>query len=97
MILTVPQIKKVVATVCRKYGVKSAYLFGSYAKAKATESSDVDLIVDIDNMKKYRDYYHFCDALEKGLGKDVDVTAESGMRPGFYDMIKNDRVLLYGA
>ena len=95
--LTIERIKEVVARLSKKYGVASAYLFGSYAKNTATESSDVDLIVDMKNMRKYKDYFRFCDELETELGKAVDVTSEEGMLPGFFEMIKNDRILLYGA
>ncbi len=94
--LSIKRIKTTVSRLCEKYGVKSAYLFGSYAKKTANEDSDVDLIIDITNIRKYKDYYHFCEELENEFGKKVDVTSEEGMRPGFFDIIKNDRILLYG-
>ena len=95
--LTLDQIKQVVTKVGRKYGIKNAYLFGSYAKNTATEDSDVDLIIDRGNVHTYRDYYHMCHEPEQELGTSVDVTSEDGMFPGFFDLIKNDRILLYGA
>ena len=96
IMLTIDRIKEVVSRIGRKYNVKYAYLFGSYAKGTANESSDVDIIVDMENFHKYKDYYHFCDELEKELGTNIDVTAEEGMLPGFFDLIKNDRIPLYG-
>ena len=39
-LLTVDKIKSVCAPLFEQYGVKYAYLFGSYAKGKATERSD---------------------------------------------------------
>ena len=95
--LTVDEIRTKVAKVCRKYDVKSAYLFGSYAKNTATADSDVDLIVDMPNMRRYKDYFHFCEELEESLGTKVDVTSKEGMLPGFFELIKNDRVAIYGA
>lgn len=94
--LTINEIKTVVAKIGQKYGIGHAYLFGSYAKNTATESSDVDLIIDMSNIKKYKDYFHFCNELKNALGKDVDVTSEDGMLPGFFDLIKDERILLYG-
>ena len=93
--LTIPEIREKVTKVCKKYDVKSAYLFGSYAKNTATENSDVDLILDTGNIKKYKDYFHLCDELEAELGTEVDVTSEEGMRPGFFELIKNERILLW--
>ena len=45
--LTIEQIKRAVTTVGKKYGIKNACLFGSYAKGNATEKSDVDLLIDL--------------------------------------------------
>ena len=95
--LTVERIKEVVARTGKKYGIKNAYLFGSYAKGTANENSDVDIIVDKgDALHTYKDYFHFCDDLEMELGVGVDVASEEGLLPGFFDLIKDDRILLYG-
>lgn len=96
--LTIDRIKEIVARVGKKYGIKNAYLFGSYAKGGATEASDVDLIIDKGQaLHTYKEYFHFCDDLETELGTSVDVTSEEGMLAGFFDLIKNDRILLYGS
>ena len=59
--LTINTIKAVVSKIGKKYGIKSAYLFGSYAKGTATENSDVDLVIDKGELHTYKDYFHFCD------------------------------------
>ena len=46
VIYSVSELKKTLTPVFEKYGVKSAILFGSYAKGSATTRSDVDLLVD---------------------------------------------------
>ena len=35
-----------IAPIAPKYGLKAVYLFGCYARGEATDSSDIDLIVD---------------------------------------------------
>jgi len=45
-ILSLDEIKQTVVPILKQDGIKSAFLFGSYAKGTATESSDIDLIVD---------------------------------------------------
>jgi len=95
--LTVKRIKEIVSRIGKKYGIKSAYLFGSYAKGDANSKSDVDIIIDKgEALHRYKDYFHFCDELETELGTEVDVTTEDGMLPGMYELIKNDRIPLYG-
>lgn len=95
--LTIQEIKQAVTKIGKKYGIKNAYLFGSYAKGKATEHSDVDLLV---NLGEITDYYSYEDMrlnLAKELGTNVDMISSDSIKPRFYDLIKNDRILLYGA
>ena len=95
--LTVSQTQQTVANIGKKYGIKSAYLFGSYAKNTATEDSDVDIIIERGDVKSYNAYYDLREELQKDLGKEVDLLATDGVRPKFFDLIENDRIPLYGA
>jgi len=45
-IYTIDEIKEIVKPIFDKFKVKSATLFGSYAKGKATTRSDIDMLVD---------------------------------------------------
>ena len=69
--LTIDEIKNTVIKVGQKYHIKSAYLFGSYAKNQATEGSDVDLYVD-SGLSGLR-FVGFVENLRLALGSDVDV------------------------
>ena len=46
MIYTQDQIRQMIAPIAEKYHLKAVFLCGSYARGDATESSDVDLLVD---------------------------------------------------
>lgn len=95
--LTIDEIKFAITKVGKKYNIKSAYLFGSYAKGKANENSDVDIIIDDDgNIKGLFELSGFRLELMDELGTNVDVLTIDGVRPRFFDLIKNDRVLIYG-
>ncbi len=95
--LTIEQIKSVVTKVGKKYGIKSAYLFGSYAKGDANDSSDVDIIIEKGNLQTYDDYCDMKFAIEDELDTSVDLLTTEGVKPRFYELIKDDRILLYGA
>ena len=95
--LTIEEIRAAVRKVGKKYGIKNAYLFGSYAKGEATEDSDVDILIDRGDIHTYRDYSRFWDELEEELGKGVDISSEDGMYPKIFELLKNSRVLLYEA
>lgn len=45
-VYSVSELKSTLRPVFEQYGVKSAVLFGSYAKGQAGAQSDVDLLVD---------------------------------------------------
>ena len=95
--LTIDDIKQAVAKIGKKYGIKSAYLFGSYARGEANENSDVDIIIERGEIKNYNAYADFRFELENELGTDdIDILTMDGVKPRFYELIKNDRVTLYG-
>ena len=50
-ILSVDEIKKSVATICRRYGINRAYLYGYYARSEATENSDLDIRIEKGNLR----------------------------------------------
>jgi len=93
--LSIEKIKSVVSNLGQKYGVENAYLFGSYAKGKATEDSDVDLIIEKGDLNTFDAFSDFRYELVNELGTDVDLLTTESVKPRFYDLIKNDRVLIY--
>jgi predicted nucleotidyltransferase len=69
-ILPLAYLKEAVASVIKEYPVDFVYLFGSYAKGKATEGSDVDLLLstDVDGLA----FFALAGKLEAALHKKVD-------------------------
>lgn len=45
-VYTLPELQSMLSPVFAQHRVRSAILFGSYAKGAATERSDVDILVD---------------------------------------------------
>lgn len=70
-ILTFDEIKECVNKVFINYDINFCYLFGSYAKGKANESSDVDLIIDSDITGL--DFFGLVEELRTSLHKKVDL------------------------
>jgi predicted nucleotidyltransferase len=83
-ILPFSLIKERVASVLKDYQVDYVYLFGSYAKGKETERSDVDLLLstDVDGLS----FFGLAGKLESALHKKVDVVR-------FKDLGKNQNLL----
>lgn len=70
-ILSIQRIKDVCNDVFSDYDVEYCYLFGSYAKGRATEESDVDLLIATTASGML--FYDIVEALREGLKKKVDV------------------------
>ncbi len=95
-ILTIDQIKKICGEIFKDYSVEYCYLFGSYAKGKATEKSDVDLIVamPVDGMK----FFELVELLREKLKKKVDLLdiAQLDNNPTLVQEILKDGIKIYG-
>ena len=74
-LLTLEKIKETCSPLFEQYGVKYAYLFGSYAKKRATEQSDVDLLISmpVNGLR----FYELVEALREALKKRVDLLDET--------------------
>ncbi|MBR6019076.1 MAG: nucleotidyltransferase domain-containing protein [Lachnospiraceae bacterium] len=70
-LLTKEEIVARCTGILSQYKVEFCYLFGSYAKGKATETSDVDLLIstDVTGLK----YYELAERLRESLCKKVDL------------------------
>jgi len=70
-ILSIESIKNSIKMVLAKYEVSFCYLFGSYAKGYAKETSDVDLLIqtNISGMQ----FFGLVEELRESLHKNVDL------------------------
>ncbi len=95
-ILSIEQIKKVCVSIFNKYKVQYCYLFGSYAKGKAKETSDVDLLVytDVTGIK----FYELIEVLRESLKKKVDLLNQEQIRNNFnlINELLKDGIKIYG-
>ena len=70
-ILTLSEIQKICEKVFSSYPIEYCYLFGSYARKTAIESSDIDLLVctELTGLK----FYELVENLRISLKKQVDI------------------------
>lgn len=95
-ILSIQSIKRICNEVFADYDVEYCYLFGSYAKGKATEESDVDLLVStsVTGMR----FYEIVEALREGLKKKVDLLNVEQLKDNLelLNEILKDGIKVYG-
>ena len=95
-VLTLEQIKEITASIFKEYDVEYCYLFGSYAKGKAKENSDVDLLVA--TSIKGLQFFGLVETLREKLKKKVDVL-DLGQLNNNTDLVKEilkDGIKIYG-
>ena len=97
MVYTIEEIKSKLYPIFEEAGVIKAFLFGSYAKGEATEDSDVDLVVYVDESMEMLRFAEIADDVINELGKHVDFLYGDDVIPGGrVDLeLKRGGVLLY--
>ena len=95
-ILTIEQIKNICNEIFKAYDVEYCYLFGSYAKGKASEKSDIDLLVSmpINGLK----FFELIELLREKLMKKVDLLdiTQLNNNPSLVQEILRDGIKIYG-
>ena len=88
--------------VVQKYEIKKATLFGSYARGEATDDSDVDLLVECDNIRNMEDYLALEGGIKDAIGKKVDLVMADALRSDntraarrLIEHIEKDQVIIY--
>jgi len=78
--------------VARYHGASHVRVFGSVARGEASENSDLDLLVDLEEGRGLFDLGALLMDLRDLLGCDVDVATEAGLRPRVADRVLEDAV-----
>jgi predicted nucleotidyltransferase len=92
--------KNQIADLCKKYNVKKLYAFGSVLRSDFNKTSDIDLVVDFDDvpLKTYADnYFDFIYKLEDLFRRKVDLIENKAIKnPYFKEEVDKNKVLIYG-
>jgi predicted nucleotidyltransferase len=83
--------QEAIRSICQKYGIKRALLFGSSVEA-TREARDIDLAVE---GVAPEDFFRFYGDLMFAVSKPIDIVDLSG-HSKFLDLIRREGVALYG-
>ncbi len=94
--LELEDIVRKCSKVFDRYEVNFCYLFGSYAKGKATPASDVDLLISA-NVKGLK-FYGFVEEIREALHKKVDILDMNQLKGNIEltEEILKDGIKIYG-
>jgi hypothetical protein len=77
-VYTMNEIADKVRPIAIRYGAEKIYLFGSYARGEATDSSDIDLYVEFLGPIGLNFCSFFAD-IEESFGKEIDIVTKDGL------------------
>lgn len=84
-------LKKKVVRILKKYNVKRAGIFGSYARGEEKKNSDIDILIQYPKGLGFG-FIGIKFELEDALGKKVDLVTYGAIHPKLKDRILNDEV-----
>ena len=79
-------------TFLADFGVKKIGIFGSFAKGKQTQKSDIDILVEF-NKKQKMGFFRFLDLedeLKKILKRKVDLVTKKALKPVMKQQVLKD-------
>lgn len=96
-------IQRIIAPILEEFGIEKAWLFGSYARGDASETSDVDLRIEGGKIKGMFGLGRLYDELTRALKKSVDLITTEGLNhkanvertKEFRSNIEEDEILIY--
>ncbi len=89
-------IKGKILPVLQRYDVVKASVFGSRVRGDASDTSDLDLLVEFSGTKSLFDLVDLKFALEDILHCNVDVLTYNSIHPLIKDSILSEEVVIYG-
>lgn len=96
MIETLENISTNTRPIFKKYGIKYAGVFGSYARGDARPDSDIDILVSFgDQVFTLLDMFSLKEEISERLNKPVDIVSDRAIVPYFKDYIYRDLKPIY--
>ncbi len=80
--------------IAQRYGARTVSLFGSFAKGSGTESSDVDILVELEAGRTLLDLVAIKQDLEDLLGRPVHVVTTAALSPYLREDVLKEAVAL---
>jgi len=79
------------AELASRFGVSSLGLFGSITRDDFTEKSDIDILIEF-SRPIGMDFFTLADFLESRLQRKVDLITRDGIKPRYFEAIKEDLI-----
>ena len=97
----IEEYQEALQRLCRRYHVRRLEIFGSAARDDLADESDLDFLVEFDDLapNQYADHYFgLREALAELFHRPVDLVMTSAIKnPCFLESVRASRAVVYGA
>lgn len=80
--------------ILKKYPITKAGIFGSYVRNEQTETSDVDILIELSHAISLLEYVNIKLELEDKIGRKVDLVEYKTLKPRLKDNILNEALTI---
>ena len=92
--MQIDSIKLLLTNVLKKYAIKKAAVFGSFARNEAGIDSDVDLLIETGKPLTLFDVLRLEKELEDAVQRKIDVVEYSAIKPSIRENILKEAILI---
>lgn len=86
--------REAILRLAREHGARNVRVFGSAARGDETATSDLDVLVDMEEGRSLIDHVALKQDLEELLGQEVDVVTEASLHPQMRERVLREAVPL---
>ena len=90
----VEDIRQKILPILQNHGVRRAGLFGSLVRGEVEESSDIDILVEIEDDISLLDFVGIKLEREEATGRNVDLVEYETIKPLLRERILNEQVVI---
>ena len=94
--MTVEFIKEKIFPILKQNNIKRAGLFGSVVKGNDTETSDIDILVELNSEISLIDFVRIKLELEDNLKRRIDLVEYRAIKPRLKKRILSEELRIYG-
>ncbi len=94
-ICDIEQLRAAVQSLTPEFDIDKVYLFGSFAKGRATPNSDIDLCVETCGNFSLMSAARYSNKIQGLTGRKIDLVTQNSLYPHVRESMLKDRKLLY--
>ena len=87
-------VKQKILPILQSHGVTKAGIFVSFARGEARGSSDIDVLVELEDDLSLLDFVGIKLELEEALGRKIDLVEYDMIKPSLRERILDEQVVI---